>query len=181
MANAHDVLQQLTNTWSSMLDKFYDSVADEYIKWMAKEYNMDIKELREKAIPLKAKLLSKATDAVSVVKTTKKQNLQQKVVDTSKYGSMSRKELIELCKLNNIPVKRKNQDMIDKLKLLEENKSEHLLAKEEDDNTSSDQEPELPKVVKKEMKKPTKHQKSSSSTKNELFEETLNSESDDED
>ena len=72
MANAQEVLAQLNNTWTSMLDKFYDSVADEYIQWMAKEYKMDLKALREKAAPLKDKLLSKATESITAVKTTKK-------------------------------------------------------------------------------------------------------------
>ena len=46
MANAQEVIFQLTNTWTSMLDKFYDSVADEYLSWMAKEYNIELKVLK---------------------------------------------------------------------------------------------------------------------------------------
>ena len=86
MANAQEVLSQLTNTWSSMLDKFYDSVADEYLLWMSKEYKIDLKTLKEKAAPLKTKLLSKATESVSSVKTTKKAVTKTKVLDD--YGGV---------------------------------------------------------------------------------------------
>ena len=191
MANAQEVLAQLTTTWSSMLDKFYDSVSDEYIKWMAKEYNMEIKALREKAAPLKAKLLSKAAEAVNAVKTTKKQNVKVKVVDTSKYGTLSRKELMELCKNRSLPIKRKNQDMIDQLKTYDENNEEK--PKENSENESdSEQEPELESEKKEniaESSKPknkplikpklvSKKPKATPPPKNELMEEPLESDSD---
>lgn len=179
MSNAEEVLTQLTNTWSSMLDKFYDSVSDEYIKWMAKEYEMDLKTLREKAAPLKAKLLSKATEAVSVVKTTKKQTGKTKVVDSSKYGTMSRKELVELCKTHSLPVKRKNQDMIDQLKKIDEDEKSD---ESESSHEGSDVEPE-PTIKKKSktVKKTTKQPKPTPPPKNELLEEPLSSDDEDED
>ena len=168
MANAQEVLSQLTNTWSSMLDKFYDSVADEYLAWMAKEYNIDLKTLKEKALPLKEKLLSKATDAVSAVKTTKKAVVvSAKDTDDSKYGKMSRKELIELCKSKSLPVKRKNQDMIDLLKKQEETNSEM--------ESDSDHEPEVEKIKPKHQ--PVKHTKKNqpSHVENTLIEESMES------
>jgi hypothetical protein len=168
-----------------MLDKFYDSVADEYLVWMAKEYNVDLKQLKEKAQPLKAKLLSKATDAVSAVKTTKKAVPKSKVEDDSKYGSITRKELIELCKSRSIPVKRKNQDMADLLKAYDEehesketNEAEKENEAEEEQSNSDDEEPPL-KVEKKSVKVTTK-KKSPLIQKNELLEETMES-SDEED
>ena len=182
MANAQEVLAQLNNTWSSMLDKFYDSVADEYLSWMAKEYNVELKTLKEKALPLKAKLLAKATDSMHVVKTTKKPTVKPKVNDSSKYGTLSRKELVELCKERSIPVKRKNQDMIDLLKKSDdENENEQIQEPEsvQENNDNSDVEPEIatkPKVtktIKKKHSEPTV-------SKNELLEETIES-SDDED
>ena len=198
MSNAQEVLAQLTNTWSSMLDKFYDSVSDEYIKWMAKEYEMDLKTLREKAAPLKAKLLSKATEAVSAVKTTRKQAGKAKIVDSSKYGTMSRKEIVELCKTHGLPVKRKNQDMIDQLKKIDENEAAKSLDVHQTSDESSDVEPELepepepepkpatnkkPKIVhpKQSVKKTTKQSKPTPPLKNELLEEPLSSDDEDED
>lgn len=190
MANAQEVLLQLNNTWSAMLDKFYDSVSDEYLKWMANEYNMDLKALREKAEPLKTKLLSKATEAVSAVKTTKKQIVKSKVIDDSKYGTMSRKELIDLCKSRSLAVKRKNQDMIDQLKKYDDENASESESTEEN-SQDSDREPELEvenvkkverKTTKKQLAKPkTEVKKQNNSTppaKNELLEETLESDSD---
>ena len=118
--DATEVLQQLNATWSSMLDKFYDSVEDEMISWISKEHNIPITTLRAKAAPLKEKLLSKATEAVNSVKSTKKAEMKPKTKDGSKYGKMIRKELVELSKERNLPVKRKNQDMIDALKKYDE-------------------------------------------------------------
>ena len=164
MANAQEVLAQLTNTWSNMLDKFYDSVADEYLQWMAKEYKMNIKELREKAAPLKQKLLAKATEAVSAVKTTKKKTVVNKEFDNSKYGSMSRKELIELSKERSLAVKRKNQDMIDQLKKYDEDHTEEEDQKQNQEEEQEDSDTEPPIVVK--------------SSKNELLEEEMDSEDD---
>lgn len=191
MANAQEVLAQLTNTWSSMLDKFYDSVADEYLQWMAKEYKMDIKSLREKAGPLKAKLLAKATESVNAVKTTKKPVTKAKIADESKYGTMPRKELVELCKSRNLPVKRKNQDMIDQLKKYDEDHEEKEESEDSDtepepakaekeESEGSDTEPE-PEPVKTQVKKiVSKKVKPTPPPKNELIEETL-SDSEDED
>ena len=203
MANAQEVLAQLTNTWSSMLDKFYDSVADEYLQWMAKEYKMDIKSLREKAGPLKAKLLAKATESVTAVKTTKKPVTKAKIADESKYGSMPRKELVELCKSRNLPVKRKNQDMIDQLKKYDEDHEEKEESEDSENESEpkkavqeeSDNEPEPekpgkeesedsdtePEPVKTQVKKiVSKKVKPTPPPKNELMEETL-SDSEDED
>ena len=170
MTNAQEVLTQLNNTWTSMLDKFYDSVADEYLQWMAKEYKMDLKTLREKAAPLKEKLLSKAAESVAAVKTTKKPEIKTKVTDESKYGSMPRKTLVELCKTRSLPVKRKNQDMIEQLKKYDE-----------DNSKQEDTEPELeehePEPVP--VKQAFVAKKVKPTSKNELLEETL-SESDEE-
>jgi hypothetical protein len=196
MANAQEVLSQLTNTWSSMLDKFYDSVADEYLLWMSKEYKIDLKTLKEKAAPLKTKLLSKATESVSSVKTTKKPVAKTKVLDTSKYGNMSRKELIEHCKNRSLPVKRKNQDMIDLLKTYDDEHKETEMSEEsethgkmsekealeedsEDEASNSDTEPEIvEKPKKKPVTKAVKTIKPTKPMKNELIEETMSDEED---
>jgi hypothetical protein len=196
MANAQEVLSQLTNTWSSMLDKFYDSVADEYLLWMSKEYKIDLKTLKEKAAPLKTKLLSKATESVSSVKTTKKAVTKTKVLDASKYGNMSRKELVEHCKERSLPVKRKNQDMIDLLKTYDEKNQPEEAEKEEEmsekgsseKEDSEDEEPNSetePEIVQKPKKKPVtkavKTIKAEKPVKNELIEETMSDDDDDED
>ena len=180
MANAQEVILQLTNTWTSMLDKFYDSVADEYLSWMAKEYNIELKSLKEKAAPLKTKLLSKATDAVSAVKTTKKQETKHKMVDNSRYGSMTRKELVELCKSRTLPVKRKNQDMIDSLKNYDNTHNQQTTNNSDvEPNVESDNE-EPEKKINNNVKPVKPVKKEVIPCKNELLEESLDS-SDEED
>lgn len=148
MANAQEVISQLTNTWTSMLDKFYDSVAEEYLLWMSKEYKIDIKILREKAAPLKEKLLNKATHSISSVKTTKKP-INVKIQDPSKYGAMDRKQLIGFCKERQLPIKRKNQDMIDALKKFDSDNDEASTSKQAGNNIDddSDEEHESPAQI----------------------------------
>ena len=189
--DATEVLQQLNATWSTMLDKFYDSVEEEMILWISKEHKIPIATLRAKAAPLKEKLLSKATEAVNSVKSTKKAEIKSKMSDSSKYGKMLRKELIELSKERNLQVKRKNQDMIDALKKYDEVEAEAEAEAEveveveipHELGNDSDVEPELNKnksPVKKPKKSASKAPKKSSIPLTEtLVEETISDEDED--
>jgi len=177
--DASEVLQQLSVTWTSMLDKFYDSIEDEMITWISKEHKIPIATLRAKAAPLKEKLLSKATESVNNIKTTKKADLRSKISDSSKYGKMLRKELIELSKERNLPVKRKNQDMINALKKYDE---VYEKGTEPETTTHDDDEPEVEleiPVVKKFKKSVPKAKKTSIPLTETLVEETISSDEED--
>ena len=121
------VLAALNNTWSSMLDKYYDHIVDEYIVHLSKEIGQPVDELKKKAQELKSTILAGATNisetssnikkskpSISSMKAQAKAAIQASQPKTA-YSNKTRKELIELCKSHNLPVKRKNQDMIDSL------------------------------------------------------------------
>ena len=178
--DSKSVLQELNNTWEKMLDKFYDGVVDEFITWMAKEHNMDIKVLREKAAPLKERLIANASNNINSIKTTKKNVNKPKHVDNSIYSSKTRKELIELCQQRHLPVKRKNLDMINNLIAWDENS----IPKEED--SSKDDEKKGEEIIEhneesktKVKKEGPKHKQKKTCkpivSKNELVEELISS------
>lgn len=120
--NATQVLNAMHDHWTTLMAQYYDSISSSYIEHLAKEYNLDVDELKEKIAPLKDTILKTASASALAVpqplvskSTTKKQTKPAVVNSGSVYAAMSRKELIDLCKSNNMPVKRKNQDMIDAL------------------------------------------------------------------
>ena len=128
--DATQVLANLNNTWTGLLDKYYDHIAEEYLQWMSVEFNIPLETLKEKAAPIKDQVLASAAhkienpessikkkkQTVAHMKQEAKNTEKQNVIDSdpsNKYSYMGRKELVELCKARRIPVKRKNQDMMD--------------------------------------------------------------------
>lgn len=196
--DANYVISQLTGTWTSMLEQFYDTISDEVIVWLAKEHNLDLNELREKAKPLRTKILAKGTSGLETKKTTKKSVPRAKEPNQSKYGNYSCNELKELCKERRMPTRRSKADMInDLMKNDAENNNEENEKKEEesenDEEKSENEKEESDKKEKgKELKKVNEKKKEKqvvikkpesskpSCSKNELFEESL-SEDEDED
>ena len=129
--DASQVMASMNNTWTDLIDKYYDHIADEYIQWMAKEYNLSIDELKKKAEPVKERILAGAQDAItasascgikkkppsmsSIKAAASKANTEASENGSSIYAKMSRKELIDKSKEHSLPVKRKNLDMINAL------------------------------------------------------------------
>lgn len=117
--DASQVVKAMNDMWGDMMDKYYDHVSKTYVEFLAKEYSMDAGELLEKIAPLKAKILAKAKAVATGGQQTAPRNAPVPAATGGKYSSMPRKQLVELCKANSLPVKRKNQDMIDALEALE--------------------------------------------------------------
>ena len=126
--DAAQVIATMNTTWATLIDKYYDHIADEYIAWMSREYNVPVDELRAKAEPVKAKILASAEQNVNAMTVKKKPkslssiraaaskaNTEASENGNSVYAKMSRKELIDTCKSRSLPVKRKNLDMINAL------------------------------------------------------------------
>ena len=124
--DAAQVISNMNSTWLRLMDKYYDHIAEEYIKWMATEYNMPIDELTERAKPVKAQILATVSSQAiqpdppaqpSEIKKVPKKPVKKpsSAESTSQYASMSRKDLAELCKQRKLTVRRKNLDMIQSL------------------------------------------------------------------
>ena len=124
--DATQVMKAMNEQWMCMMDNYYDHVCGNYLEFLSKEYNLDLDELKEKVAPLKEKILATATatgESPGTCNTTKTK--AQKTTASGgpsgvggKYSGMPRKQLVELCKANSLPVKRKNQDMVDALDAL---------------------------------------------------------------
>lgn len=120
--DASQVIAQLNSTWSSLIDKYYDHIADEYLSWMSNEYNIPLDELKEKAQPVKDKIMNIATfqntqETSGIKKKAKKpvKSSTDNLPSSNIYTNMSRNELASLCRENGLPVRRKNLDMINSL------------------------------------------------------------------
>ena len=106
----------MNDRWTTLLPQYYDYIQNEYLAWMADEYNLPLDELKAKAEPLKNKILDSVDDVVANLNSGVHKK-QGKVVTKAQggpetpYDSFPRNRLVELCKENGIPVKRKNQDM----------------------------------------------------------------------
>uniref|UniRef100_A0A6C0F7C9 Uncharacterized protein n=1 Tax=viral metagenome TaxID=1070528 RepID=A0A6C0F7C9_9ZZZZ len=118
--DALQVKNAMNTYYLKLLDKFYDYIAINYIEFITKEYNLDIDEVRKKCEPLKAEILSKAKENceqnTEYKKMTPKTKPSTSYVDESKYGKLSRAELCQMCKDNNLRMRRSNKDMIESLK-----------------------------------------------------------------
>jgi hypothetical protein len=135
--NASQVLNAMNERWSELLDKYYDHVADEYIKHISKEYDMDYEELLSKAKELKSEIMKNAKEIMECPKASeikKKQPSKTAIKAAEKaakkenefknaYSDLTRSQIIEKCKECSLPVKRKNQDMIDALLKYDESSS----------------------------------------------------------
>ena len=144
--DASQVISALNTTWTSLLDNYYDHIADEYLAWMSKEYNIPIDVLQEKSLPVKEKILADAASKFNNKETNikkKKQSMSslkleakkaevQKSIEqdpSNRYLHMTRKVLVEVSREKGLPVKRKNQDMIDALKNIDNNLPENAAAR----------------------------------------------------
>lgn len=120
--DASQVVKAMNDVWGDMMDKYYDHVSRTYVEFLAREYGMDAGELLEKIAPLKAKILARAKAAAAGGQPPAARGATVPAAAGGKYSGMPRKQLVELCRANGLPVKRKNQDMIDALEALEASK-----------------------------------------------------------
>ena len=125
--DATQVMKAMNEQWACMMDSYYDHVCGSYLEFLSKEYNLDLEELKAKVEPLKEKILATAASESAGVGNIIKTKAQKtagpgaQAGSGSKYSGMPRKQLVELCKANSLPVKRKNQDMVDALDSLSAN------------------------------------------------------------
>jgi len=123
----------MNNHWKGLLYQYYDTISDEYLKWMSKEYEIPIEELKSKEAAVKEKIMNdidrflqtgnnidlkhKPRSMSSLKAEASREQTASSEYSDSKYAKMSRAELISLSKQRKLPIKRKNLDMIAQLVL----------------------------------------------------------------
>lgn len=136
--DASQIIANMNVRWSEMLNQYYDHVAESFLKHMAEEYELDYQELLKKSIEVKEEIINMATDklnnnrdtgikkkkpSMAAMKAAKKVH-EDSLREKNKFSDSSRDELISKCKEYKLPVRRKNQDMIDALLTYETDKSD---------------------------------------------------------
>lgn len=127
--DASQIITNMNERWNEMLSQYYDHVAESFLKHMAEEYELNYEELLEKSKDLKEEIVNMATDklnnnrdsgvkkkkpSMAAMKAAKKAQ-EDSLREKNKFSDSSRDELISKCKEYKLPVRRKNQDMIDAL------------------------------------------------------------------
>ena len=134
--DASQVLAQMNEKWNELISNYYDHICENYLKHIAQEYDMEYEELLLKSKELKDEILQTSTNNINKSKCDIKKKMPSKAsikaaekaaakeaMEKTKYSDYCRSDLIAKCKEYSIPVKRKNQDMIDLL-LERENEEE---------------------------------------------------------
>lgn len=152
--DATQVLSQMNATWSSMLDKYYDHVAEEHLKDISEKFNIPLEDLQAKTNGLKEQIMEKLITKIDPINNEKtkvpkaKSSKAKKDEDKNELEKMGRKELQEMCKNRGIPTKRKNLDMINSIKEYDEkHKKEPEVEKKSEPEPEEQKEPE-PEVEK---------------------------------
>jgi hypothetical protein len=110
--DAQKIIEDVNNHFIDKLDQYYDHVAEAYVKVISEQYNLPIDELTSKCMDLKQEIMNSFK---SKTKTNKSGAV--KVINDNLVAK-SRSQLQDLCTQNNLPFRRKNQDMIDQLSSL---------------------------------------------------------------
>jgi hypothetical protein len=137
----------MNNRWNELLSNYYDHVAATFLKQISQEYELNYEELLEKSIHVKSEILNSATQNVTLEPNNVKKkkpsmsalkNARKAEIDSKRekniYSNFTRTELINKCKERKLPVKRKNQDMVDKLLEYDNENSEDNNENPEDNN-----------------------------------------------
>ena len=170
------VMNTMAETWVELLEQYYDNISDAHVNHIGDKFSLDKAELSASVSELKTTILNGAKEkflaANSIAPETKqskpktiKKPASTENIDNGKYNTMNRGDIAELCKARGLPVRRKNQDMIDSLKKYdEENSSE----------ASSSAPPEQPPPPKEKMpeqkKKPVQKKPEPSSSSKPVIE-----------
>ena len=127
--DASQIVSNMNTRWNELLSNYYDHVATTFLKQVSEEYELNYEELLKKSADIKEEILHSATQKVNTVDAVgikKKKpsmsalkNARKAEVDAQRekniYSDFSRTQLIEKSRERKLPVKRKNQDMIDNL------------------------------------------------------------------
>ena len=118
--DATAITKALNDHWLTLLDGYYDFIADSYLKHLSETHGIPIDQLEEKTRHLKKQILSDAHLAIESTNDIKKdaRKTKPKVTPTtsnSSYDHMTHPELAKLCKERSLTVKRKKLDMINNL------------------------------------------------------------------
>ena len=119
--DVQQIITQLTNHWTTLMDQYYDNVSNEYLQTISEKYNIPINDLKNETSGLKDIIMKKITNCMDPPnqeteqknEPEKKEKKTKSKKDTSLLENMSRKQLQEICKEKGIPTKRKNADMIE--------------------------------------------------------------------
>lgn len=136
--DASQVIASMNQRWTELLNDYYDHVAEEYMKHISNEYDIDLNELLEKASKLKHDIMKKATEVINDNRQTELKKKQpskaaikaaekaakKETEEKNTYSDYTRSQLIDKCREYKLPVKRKNQDMIDALLEYDKNKEQ---------------------------------------------------------
>ena len=127
--DASQIISNMNERWTEMLGLYYDHVSESFLKHMAEEFDLNLDELIEKSKEVKEEIVNMATTSMSnlqdagikkkkpsmaAMKAAKKAH-DDSLREKNKYSDSTRDELISQCKEYKLPVRRKNQDMIEAL------------------------------------------------------------------
>ena len=147
--DATKVLSQLTNTWTTCLDEYYDHVAKEHLKMISEKYNIPIEDLNIKSKEMKEGIMKKLTNCIpsEKVEQTEKPKKQEKEKNLDQnLESLGRKNLQNMCKERGIPTKRKNADMVDAIKEYDLKNKVEIKEEPKKDEVQNEEEPEVQNV-----------------------------------
>ena len=127
--DATQIVNNMNDRWKELLSNYYDHVATTFLKQISEEYELNYEDLLQKSAEVKEEILNSATQNVQSTeeKNVKKKkpsvsalkNARKAEIDANRekniYSDFNRTQLIEKCKERKLPVKRKNQDMVDNL------------------------------------------------------------------
>ena len=125
--DASQIVNNMNTRWNELLSNYYDHVATTFLKQVSEEYELNYEVLLAKSVEVKDEILNSAAQKVqssesskvkkkkpsmSALKNAKKAEIDAKR-EKNTYSDFSRTQLIEKCRERKLPVKRKNQDMVD--------------------------------------------------------------------
>ena len=127
--DATQIVTNMNDRWNELLSNYYDHVASTFLKQISEEYELNYDDLLKKSTEVKEEIINSATQKVQTadVNNVKKKkpsmsalkNARKADIDAKRekniYSDFTRTELIEKCREQKLPVKRKNQDMVDNL------------------------------------------------------------------
>lgn len=127
--DATQIVTNMNDRWNELLSNYYDHVATTFLKQISEEYELNYDDLLQKSTEVKEEIINSATQKVQTadVNNVKKKkpsmsalkNARKADIDAKRekniYSDFTRTQLIEKCRERKLPVKRKNQDMVDKL------------------------------------------------------------------
>ena len=153
--DASQIINNMNDRWNELLSNYYDHVATNFLKQVSDEYDLKYEDLLTKSVEVKNEILNSAIQntqlsdsskikkkkpSMSAMKNAKKAEIDAKR-ERNTYTDFTRTQLIEKCRERKLPVKRKNQDMVDSLLDFDkehDNTSDGNISKSEKNDSDSD-------------------------------------------